>query len=371
MKDEARERRRDLLWALPASLILHALLAALVFYNLPRPAQEPQQDQPVNVALVPPPDQPKPKPAPAPPKEPKAEKPPETKPEEPPEKQSRKTPPIETLRPVFQFGDKDAGPRKSLDGASAQDSSPAPAKEETSKPPVTPEPAETKSGAPAATEKPAELPEAGEKPATAAKDAESLKDAEEAETPDADKQTAAAPPLAADDGDTEVELPISAEKPTPKPANAPKPGSSKVSKSSNGSAGSPTSPDVASAASRRYSGLPGVRKLYSQDATGDALATTSMGGVPRAQRGAKLCASALQQQLLDASYFPDLIPSVPLKAGNILNAPDVAFRATGTWYHLGFRCEVDSDVTRVLSFGLRVGSVIPPDEWVRLGLPTR
>ncbi|WP_404925509.1 DUF930 domain-containing protein [Mesorhizobium sp. ORM16] len=348
MKDEARERRRDLLWALPASLILHALLAALVFYNLPRPAQEPQQDQPVNVALVPPPDQPKPKPAPATPREPKAEKLPETKPKEPPtpEKQPRKTPPIETLRPVFQFGDKDAGPRKSLDGASAQDSSPAPAKEETSKPPVTPEPAEAKSDAPAATEKPAELP-------------------------GADKQTAAAPPLAADDGDTEVELPISAEKPTPKPANAPKPGSSKVSKSPKGSAGDPASPDVASAASRRYSGLPGVRKLYSQDATGDALATTSMGGVPRAQRGAKLCASALQQQLLDASYFPDLIPSVPLKAGNILNAPDVAFRATGTWYHLGFRCEVDSDVTRVLSFGLRVGSVIPPDEWVRLGLPTR
>ncbi|MBZ9874748.1 DUF930 domain-containing protein [Mesorhizobium sp. BR1-1-9] len=349
MKDEARERRRDLLWALPASLILHTLLAALVFYNLPRPAQEPQQDQPVNVALVPPPDQPKPKPAPAPPpKEPKAEKPPETKAEEPatPEKQPRKTLPFETLRPVFQFGDKDAGPRKSLDGASAQDNSPAPAKEETSKPPATPVPAETRSGAPAATEKPAELPEA-------------------------DKQTAAAPPLAADDGDTEVELPISAEKPTPKPANAPKPGSSKVPKSPNGSAGSPASPDVASAASRRYSGLPGVRKLYSQDATGDALATTSMGGVPRAQRGAKLCASALQQQLLDASYFPDLIPSVPLKAGNILNAPDVAFRATGTWYHLGFRCEVDSDATRVLSFGLRVGSVIPPDEWVRLGLPTR
>ncbi|MFD2053517.1 DUF930 domain-containing protein [Mesorhizobium calcicola] len=388
MKDETRERRRNLLWGLPASLILHALIAALVVYSLPKPPQQPQQEQAVNVALVPPPDQPKPKPAPAPPpKNPKAEKPPEPKVEKPPEqdvekppppeKQPRKPSPIEVLKPVFQFGDKDTGPRKSLDGASAQDNSPSPAKDEDAKPPVEPKPPENQPAAPAdAVERPAKV---GEKPGTAAKDAEPAQDAEkqqadrqEAGAHDADKQPAAPEtPLTAAGGDGEIELPTSAEAPKPKPADAPNPGPAKVSKSRSGGTERPGSTDAAVAASRSYSGLPGVRRLYSQGATGDALATTSMTDVPRGQRAATLCASALQQQLLDASYFPDLIPSVRLKAGNVLDAPDVAFRATTGWYHLSFRCEVDTDATRVLSFNFRVGPTIPPNEWARLGLPTR
>jgi hypothetical protein len=401
MKGETRERRRNLLWGLPASLMLHALIAALMVYSLPRPPQQPQQEQAVNVALVPPPDQPKPKPQPKQskaerPPEPKVEKPPEQKVEKPPppQKQPQKPPPIEVLKPVFQFGAKDTGPRKSLDGASAQDSSPSPAKDDNSKPPVVPKPAENQSAASADPEERADSTKVGEKPVAGAKDAEPTQDTEkqatsaeemdkqqaakqeadkqEAEAHDADKQTVAAPtPLAADGGDGEIELPISAEAPKPKPADAPKPGPSKVSKSRNGSARRPSSPDAAVAASRSYSGLPGVRRLYSQGATGDALATTSMGGVPREKRAATLCASALQQQLLDASYFPELIPSVPLKVGNVLDAPDVAFRTTTTWYHLGFRCEVDTDATRVLSFTFRVGPTIPPNEWAGLKLPSR
>ena len=360
MKSETGERRRHLLWALPTSLILHALIAAFLVYGLPVPPQQPQEEQPVNVALVPPPDQPKPKPAPAPPpKEPKAEKPPEPKVEKPPEPkvekppQAQKAPPIEVLKPVFQFGDKDAGPRKSLDGASARDSSPSPAKDDASKPPVVPKPEENKS---------AELTPDAEKHATSTEEMDKLQ---------ADKQEPEASPAPLAAGEGEIELPMSAEAPSPKPANAPKPDPSKVSKSASGSAGKPSSKEVAVAKSRTYSGLPGVHRLYSQGATGDASATTSMAGVPRGKRAAQLCASALQQQLLDASYFPELIPSVPLKAGNILDAPDVAFRTTTTWYHLGFRCEVDTDATKVLSFNFRVGPVIPPDQWVRLGLPVR
>ncbi|MCZ8548217.1 DUF930 domain-containing protein [Mesorhizobium qingshengii] len=340
MKGETGERRRYLLWGIPASLILHVLVAALLIYGLPVPPQQPQEEQPVNVALVPP-DQPKPAPVPAP--KPSEPKPSEQKVEKPlpPQKQPQKPPPVEVLKPVFQFGDKDTGPRKSLDGASAQDSSPSPAKDDASKPPVVPKQAEDKSAAPA-------------------------------EAHDADKQTAAsATPLAAAGSDGEIELPMSAETPRPKPANAPKANPFAVSKSGSGSTSRPSSPDAAIAKSRAYSGLPGIRKLYSQGATGDALATTSMGGVPRGRRAATLCASALQQQLLDASYFPELIPSVPLKVGNILDAPDVAFRTTNTWYHLSFRCEVDTDATRVLSFTFRVGDPIPRDDWVRLGLPVR
>ncbi|BCG70474.1 hypothetical protein MesoLj113a_16320 [Mesorhizobium sp. 113-1-2] len=353
MKDEARERRRNLLWGIPASLILHVLVAAILIYGLPIPPQKPQEEQPVNVALVPPPDQPKPKPTPvSPPKspEPKFEKPPEPKVEQPPEqrvekppppeKQAQKPPPVEVLKPVFQFGDKDNGPRKSLDGASAQDSSLAPAKDDASKPPVEP-PAENQPV------KPADSEQQAASSAEIDKQQAAKQEADKQAALDAAKQQGAAPaPLAADG---EIELPTSAEAPRPKPANAPKPSPSKASKS----------------ASRNGSGLPSVRRLYSQGATSDALATTSMGGVPRNERASLLCASELQQQLVEGSYFPIQWPKVPLKGGNIIYAPDVAFSTTTTWYHLSFRCEVDTDATRVLSFDFRVGAELPRSEWPR------
>ena len=75
--------------------------------------------------------------------------------------------------------------------------------------------------------------------------------------------------------------------------------------------------------------------------------------------------------LLDASYFPDLVPLVLLQAGNILDVPEAAFHTGTTWYGLSFRCEVDTDATRVLSFDFRVGTAIPREEWARLGLPIR
>ncbi|MGX5826307.1 DUF930 domain-containing protein [Mesorhizobium sp. 43Arga] len=351
MKDEARERRRNLMWGIPASLILHVLVVTLLVYGLPVLPQQPREEQPVNVALVPPPDQPKPKPVPPPPKppEPKVEKPPEQKVEKQPpsEKQPQKPTPVEVLKPVFQFGDKDTGPRKSLHGASARDSSPSPAKDDDSKPPVIAKRAENQSTTPS--EQPADPTKVDEKPVTATADDKPTQDAEKQAALDAAKQQDEAPASLAADSSGEIELPTSAEAPKPKPTNAPKPSPSKASKS----------------ASRNDSGLPAVRRLYSQGATGDALATTSMGGVPRSERASLLCASELQQQLVDGSYFPYQWPKVPLKGGNIIDAPDVAFSTRTTWYHLSFRCEVDTDATRVLSFDFRVGAEIPRSEWPR------
>ena len=404
MKDKTDDRRWILLWAVPASLILHVLIAALLFYGVPpTPPEPPQEEQAVNVAIVPPPEPPKPKPAPAPapkppeakkPPEPKVEKPPEPKVEKPPEQKVEKPPvpekpsTIETLKPVFKFGDKDTGPRKSLDGASAQDNSPAKDKDKDKDSPVVPKEAETKPAASPDSEKQTDTTKADEKPVTAPKDTEPAPDKpatptqdtgkpeadkQEAGAQDADKQPAAeATPLTAEGGDAEIALPALAEAPKPRPQNTPKPSFAKASKSGSGSAKTASSADVAAAISRGYSGLPGVRKLYSQGATGDPLATSAMGDMPRDQRGAKLCASALQQQLLDGSYFADLLPLVPLKTGtDVVDAPNAAFHARSTWYGLSFRCELDTDATTVLSFTYQIGAIIPPDQWGRLGLPTR
>lgn len=361
MKGETVERRRILLWALPASLILHALIAAFLVYGLPDAPQQPQEEQAVNVELVPPPDPPKPKPAPAP----SPKKPPEQKVEKPPAPQ--KPSKIEALRPVFQFGDKDTGPRKSLDGASAQDNSPSPAKEDDSKPPVVPQDAESKPATTPDSGKPADTAKIDETPIEAAKGAEPTQ--EKQATPsgqDADKQAAAAAtPLTALGGDGEVELPASAQAPKARPENVPK--SAKVSKpvNANANARTPGSTDVA--AVRAYSGLPGVRNLYSKGATGDAFATTSMADVPRDERAGELCASVLQQELLDASYIPPYqVPVFLLKVGNIIAQPNAHFRTRTTWYDLSLRCEVDTNATRVLSFAYRVERASSPEESARL-----
>ncbi|TIT96422.1 MAG: DUF930 domain-containing protein [Mesorhizobium sp.] len=302
MKAEIEERRWNLAWALPASLILHALIAAFLVYSLPRPAQQLDQEQPVNVALVPPPEQPKPKPPTTQPKEPKAERPPEPKTEKPPEQKVEKPP----------------------------------------------------------------LPEK-----QAAQDTDQQQaDKQEAGAQTAEKQTTVAPTPSGAESDGKVELPAAVEKPKPKPVNTLKFRPAKGSKSRSRSAGTPGSTNAAVAGSPIYSGLPGVRKLYSQGATGDALATSSMSGVPRDQRVANLCGSVLNQELQDASYSPKWLPSIPLKVGNVLSPPEAAFSTTTTWYRLGFRCEVDADATRVLSFSFRVGAEIPPGEWARLRLPS-
>ncbi|MDX8525674.1 DUF930 domain-containing protein [Mesorhizobium sp. MSK_1335] len=386
MKGEAADRVRNLRWALPASLFLHVLIAAFLLYGLPRPAQLPDQEQPVNVAIVPPPDQPKPKPVRAPPKaekppEPKAEKPPEQKVEKPPPERP-KPPDIPVLKRVFQYGEKNTGPEKSPDGGSAPANAPSPAKDEAAKPPVVPKPAPNQAAPPTTPEQQAESGKADEKPATAAPDAKPAQSEEKQATEDTDKQQAdkqeAAPqtteeqsvvppkPLTAEAGDKPAPQ-SSVEKAKPKPSKAMKFKSARAFKAPSGRS-NPTNAEAEG--SPIYSGLPGVRKLYSPGATGNALATSSMENVPRDQRVANLCANVLNQELQSADYSPKWLPTIPLKLGNVLNPPKAAFSTTTQWFDLSFRCEVDADATRVLSFNFRVGPTIPPGEWSQRKFPS-
>jgi len=391
MNGKMREWFRNWRWALAASLFLHALIAAFLLYGLPRPEQQPdQQEQPVNVAIVPPPEQPKPKPAPKPPEpkpEQKVEKPPEQKPPEqksPPEPPKPKLPDDQVLKRVFQYGQKDTGPEKSLDGGSAQANTPQPAKEAVAKPAVEPKPAPSQS-APAATPQQAEPSKPDEKPAATQPEVKPAPSEEKAATEDtdkqqpdkkeeapraADKQAVAEPkPLAAETGGKPAP-PSSTEKPKPKPAKPMKFKSARALKAPNAgmALSNPTNNDAAG--SPIFSGLPGVRKLYSQGATGNVFATSSMENVPRDQRIANLCANVLNQELQSADYSPKWLPTIPLKTGNILNPTEAAFSTTTQWYDLSFRCEVDADATRVLSFNYRVGALVPPGDWVRRKFPS-
>jgi len=303
---------------------VHLLAGALLIFGLPVSLFEAEQEKAVNVELVPPPEQPKqakaepPPPAPQPPPpEAKAEKPPEPKPEA--EKEAAQRAAENVLQPVHRFGEKDGGPKVALDGDGAEEASP---EAEAEKP--EPDKQEVAKAETAEVEK----PEAA-KPEPEQKDAAQPKELTAARSPDQ-------APLA-----KEVETPAA------KPA--------------------PTAQQKKAAKAEQ------TKKLASRMDTGDVIATTAMGGLPRGVRAGRLCVTELRERMRNASppYFPDLLPSYPLDQGTVLDIPRAAFRLGGAWYDLSFRCEIDTNATQVLAFIFRVGGPIPPGEWKRRGLPAR
>lgn len=292
MKHDEQDQRVASRWALPGSLAAHLLVIALLMFGLPLPLLKQQEEQPIAVDLVPP----------EPPEEKKAEPPPppeeSKKPEEEPPAAASETvkpAPQQVLKPVFRFGENDAGPRKSLDGDAAEEG---------------PESAEAKS-------------EEG-------------------------KQEPAKPPaLEADDSPDQAA-----------PSDAPE----------------AAEPKATEAPAKQEAKKPGeAKRLFSQSETGDAIATTAMGEVPRGVRAGRLCVTELREQLRNTMppYYPDLLPSFKLGEGTVIDARRAAMRVSGEWYDLTYRCEVDADATKVVAFSFRVGNVLPPSEWVRRGLPIR
>lgn len=290
MRDEIPDRRSVFGWALPGSLAVHVLVVALLIFGLPVSFSQPQEEQAIKVDLVPPP--PEKADAEPPPPPPKPEQ--EAKAQTPPEKNDatrRESPPV--VRPVFQFGDKDAGPREARDGDSAEDGSVSPNKQRDQ----------------------------------------------------AEQDAAEAAAAATDQAMNGIPQPVAPATPTPRPADGPK----------------------------VQEPMREAKKLLSRSALGGPVATTAMGGVPRAVRVGRLCVTELREQLLRASppYLPDLLPSESRNDGTTVEIPMTAFRANGQWYDLSYRCEVDADATKVVSFAFRVGDPVPRSEWQRRGLPAQ
>jgi hypothetical protein len=259
-------------------------------FELPVPLPQPQEEA-IKVDLVPPPPE-KAKAEPPPAEKPEKprqepEKPEQAKAEPPPAASKDTAPPSSVLKPVVQFGEKDAGPREALDGNSAEDGSPPPA--------------------------------ASRQP---------------------DEKELAQPPTV-----TAAGAAIQVPPPGTPGAKAPK-------------AAEP-------AEAQKTPKLQKAKKLFSANATGDPIATTAMGDMPRGMRVGELCASEIRQQLLHASppYLAERYPRYELKDGTVLEARRAAFRAGGEWYDLSFRCEVDADATKVVSFAFGIGDLIPRSEW--------
>lgn len=380
-------------WGIVASVLLHLAVVTFFLVKLPVPAPEPEEET-VSVDLVPPPEEKKPeekppelkmpeeskpeepkpeekeaeeKPAekPAePPKEAKAEQPPpppppppsqeakapeEKPPEKPPEaaaeeakskEQAGKTQPLPALRPVAEFGDKDTGPEKSTEG----DASVAGMKSDTPKPsPESKMEPKEDQAKPEETTAAANAPESKETPANPVP--------EDVELPQVDLTDSHAEKNGPAAG-AETEAKTSFEQ--GKPPNSAKPDATTTAQS-----GKPIE-------------LTEAKTLFSQNMTNDPVAKTAMGDMPRRARVAELCSSELRQQLMHSppGYSPEMVPRAGLAQGTVLELRGVAFRASARWYDLSFRCEVDTDATKVVSFAYDVGSPIPKSQWKSRGLPS-
>jgi len=277
MQPQTGQASRKFRWGVPASVAVHALVIALVIFglDLPLPERAPEPEA-VDVEIVPPPEPQEAEPQEA---EPQEAEPPEPEPAEqaedeqpPPDatETAQALPPLQVLRPVFEFGERDAGPRVAEDGNAPEEEQPPPAEE--------PEPVET-------------------------------------------------------DEESDVAAAIPAEKP-PEP-------------------------------------LTEAKTLFSQSATEALSAMTAMNGMPRGERAGELCVTEMREQLRHAEppFWPDLLPSYRLGEGTVIEVRQAAFRAEGRWYDLAFRCELDAEITRVVSFAFDVGGAIPREQWKARGFP--
>jgi hypothetical protein len=109
--------------------------------------------------------------------------------------------------------------------------------------------------------------------------------------------------------------------------------------------------------------------LFSQKATGGKRAQVAMGTLSRGERFGQLCWTELKAQLQHAGYANDQI-ILPIFLGpdgsNILEVKYGAFRNSYGWYHQNFRCEVNQEATKVVSFAFAVGSPVDRSEWKSL-----
>lgn len=330
-----RRRRRQVTAGAVVSVALHLGLLAIFLFGLPDfPEKQNEQQQAVEVALVPPPEKAPPPKAEEKPEEQAAPPKPEPKPQTPPPGQPDQAMriPIPVLNPAYRFGEKDAGPKKALDGDAARKLETADAKPED-------KPQEAAGGKPSPSEAEKKAAEPKPKPVpdtlTAAKAGADAKAAEEA-------AAALVPPV---EDEKEADKAKGEAKPDDKAEDAAK---------------LEDAPD-----------LKRVGKLYSNSDSTSEEAMIAENGIPPSERASRLCVTELREQLRhgNPSYQPELLPAYNLPSGTVLAVRKAAFRAEGQWFDLSFRCEIDKNATRVVSFAYVVGDPVPRAKWKERGFP--
>jgi len=377
-------------WGIPASVVGHIAVIALLYFGLPLPELTPSEEPPaIAVEMVPPPEEVAPQAEP----EPEAESEPENEPETP----AGETAPEETTEEAAEEGVEQIEPEQPV-----AEPEPAP-EEQAAAEPVAEEPAPEE---PAAEEQPAQAEPVDEEPAVAEPDPVPVEAGDEPASSEPASELEPEPELEPEAVPEPAEATVEAEQAETEQAND-------TQQSGEGEAQTLRTlnpvfefgeedggPELAEDGNSALSGqddtaslqadseAPGIivvplpqprpedaeaaaRKLNSEQDTGAETATTAIADIPRSQRGADLCATELREQLRHSNppVWPDLIPAYRLGNGTAINVATGAFHASGQWYNLSFRCEVNDAVTRVISFDLKVGASIPKSQWKARGFP--
>ncbi|TAZ01606.1 DUF930 domain-containing protein, partial [Rhizobium leguminosarum] len=231
-------------------------------------------------------------------------------------------------RPVFEFGDKNTGPMKSNTGNSSQgEAKPTPVPPPSAPPQVPPEPIENAADKSQPIEQPPgnPVPKDVNLPELAAVDSQSERNAPSA-TATEEARTSFEP-----------EKPSETKKPQQQKDEAPK------------------------------DELPRVKTLFSQSANDDPVARAALGNMSPGQRVNELCMTELSQQLAHESskYWNAALPSYSLTNQTVVDVRKGVFTSGGNWYGIQFRCEVNADATKILSFAYKVGGLIPRSQYAK------
>ncbi|TCR06922.1 uncharacterized protein DUF930 [Neorhizobium sp. JUb45] len=385
-------------WGIFASFLVHAAIAFVILVGLPLDLPRPEAEETVSVEIVPPPEEqeaeaPKPAETPPAPEQEKAAAPPPEKPaeqgeppppppppppaaEEPQQKAEEQpappqeaadtsqapeaSPPLDNFRPVFQFGEKDSGPKQSVEGSAAKEE--AATEDTTSEQAEADVASDTKSGG---------VPDLAEqKPSPSPPDTEQKADVEATEK-------TAGPPVPEDIAlpDVGLGLPASETEGMPKLASvvddAVKADMAPAKPNDTDKAGGGVSGGAEAAVSDAKPQLRKAKKLFSTSVTDNPMATIALGTMSRGERAGELCNSELGAQLAHGAprYLASRLPKPHLRTGNVIDV-QTAFSTRSQWYDVSFRCEVDKDAMKVVSFAYDVGAAIPKNEWKKRRLPS-
>ncbi|TYC55708.1 DUF930 domain-containing protein [Rhodobacterales bacterium] len=424
--------RRFLLWGLAISIALHVVAALVLMDRISgyEPASQPQavevelvpppeQEEDVPPAVQPEEQVPE---LPEPPEQPKQQEeatqeetqpaPPPPPPPPPSEEQAAEAteqPPAPTvMQPVEQFGEEDTAPQDAEEGEPAEDAvTDADAQPDDA-------PGEAGTADDASETEPDPLQEAGqsEDEAAAAPEAEDPEQAPESET--AEDQTADAQPSeepAPEEQTPEEQTPeeqaeeeqvpdetAAEEEPVQTPSSEDgvplaeegepadetfgtvgrivtsavpnrKPSPPRASASTSNGQGRQGEGQSSGQSSARRGNLLPARELFSRTLLDEPSAQTAMRGMTPGQRLNLLCMTELRAQIsVVSSVPPDMLPSFRPPAGTVLEPRNAAFRSLGRWFNVAFRCETDSEVTRVEKFSFKIGNEIPQSQWGSRGL---
>jgi hypothetical protein len=118
-----------------------------------------------------------------------------------------------------------------------------------------------------------------------------------------------------------------------------------------------------------------ARDIFSPKSMFDPRVMQALGNLPRTGRIRQLCNIEALEQIRKQrpGSFPDiLVPPVPsggIVTNDTMNAKGAAFRSRSNWYNVDFKCQVDADATKVVSFRFAVLGAVPRNEWRARRLP--